>query len=65
MFFDFFLEPKDNFLFFSIIFAAISRWVPKASMVSMHPSISNKSSKIEIAVISFDLSSALTCPKTS
>jgi hypothetical protein len=47
------------------IFAAMSRWQPIASIVTIAPSIANISSSAGIATISLDFSDTLTCPSTS
>src|SRR5580693_9083257 len=45
-------------------FCAMSRWQPMASMVMIAPSIASMSSSFGIAMISFDFSATLTCPRT-
>ena len=47
-----------------MIFCAMSRWQPMASMVTTAPSMANRSSSAGMATISLDLSPTLTCPST-
>ena len=56
-----FLQRQDIIRSFSVIFFAISVWVPMASIVTIHPFIS---SSLGIAVISLLFSSRASCPST-
>ncbi len=59
-----FLQRQDIIRSFSVIFFAISVWVPMASIVTIHPFISNISSSLGIAVISLLFSSRASYPST-
>ena len=47
-----------------MIFCAMSRWQPMASMVTIAPSIASMSRSFGIAMISLDFSATLTWPST-